>query len=108
MFKSLIYFFQYINNQKKAFQNQLKLPTATYRWNHRTNQVIYTGSLSSVLTCSSFFHCTALKWNSLPLHMRDPSVSLHVFKIRLKTHLEEESNAVPIQVASTWRDFRFK
>ena len=85
----------------------MKLPTATYRWNSRTNQVIYTGNFSSVST-SSFFHCTALKWNSLPLHMRDPSVSLHVFKIRLKIHLEKESNAVPIQVASTWRDFRFK
>ena len=27
---------------------------------------------------------------------------------QLKIHLEKESNAVPIQVASTWRDFRFK
>ena len=32
-------------------------------------------------------------WNSIPLHMRDPSVSLHVFKSRLKIHLEKESNA---------------
>ena len=31
MFKSLIYFFQYNNNQKKAFQIQLKLSTASYR-----------------------------------------------------------------------------
>ena len=29
----------------------------------------------------------------------------HVFKSRSKIHLEKESNAVPIQVASTWRDF---
>ena len=40
--------------------------------------------------------------------MRDPSVSLHVLKSLLKIHLDKESNAVPIQVASTWRDFRFK
>ena len=84
MFKSLIYFFQYINNQKKAFQNQLKLPTACYRWNSRTNQVIYMGDffLSISTSYSSFFQYTSLKWNSLPLHMRDPSVSLHVFKSR--------------------------
>ena len=37
--------------------------------------------------------------------MRDPSVSLHLFKSRIKIHLEKESNVVPIQVASTWRDF---
>ena len=54
MFKSLIYFFQYIHNQKKAFQNQLKLPTATYRWNSRTNQVIYMGNFSSVSTSHRF------------------------------------------------------
>ena len=30
--------------------------------------------------------------------MRDPSVSLHVFKSRLKIHLEKESNAVPMLV----------
>ena len=40
--------------------------------------------------------------------MRDSSVSLNVFKSRLKIHLEKESNAIPIQIASTWRDFRFK
>ena len=74
-----------------------------------SNQVIYMGNFSSLSTSySSFFHYTSLKWNSPPLHMRDPSVSLHVFNSRLKTHLEKESNAVPIQVASTWRDFRFK
>ena len=59
-------------------------------------------------SCSSFYPCTSLKWISLPLHMRDPSASLHVFKGRLKFHPEKESKAVPIQVASTWRDFRFE
>ena len=109
MFKSLIYFFQYFLIQKKTFQNQLKLPTASYRWNSRTNQVIYLANVSSVSTSySSFFHYTSLKWNSLPLHMRDPRVRLHVFKSRIKIHLEKESNAVPIQEASTWRDFRFE
>ena len=100
---------QYINNQKKAFQNQLKLPTLSYRWNSRTNQVIYMCNFSPVSTSyPSFFHYTSLKWNSQALHMRDPSVSLHVFKSRIKIHLEIESNAVPIQVASTWRDLCFK
>ena len=40
--------------------------------------------------------------------MRDPNVNLHVFKSRLKIHLEKDSNTVPIQVASTWPEFRFK
>ena len=40
--------------------------------------------------------------------MRDQTVSLHVFKSRTKIYLEKESNADPIQVASTWRDFRFE
>ena len=80
MFKSLIYLFQYNNSQKNS-QNQLKLPTATYRWNSHTNQVVYVGTFSSVSTSfSSFFHYTSLKWNPLSLHKRDPSVSLHVFK----------------------------
>ena len=39
--------------------------------------------------------------------MQDQGVSLHVFKSRLKIHLEKESNTVPIQVASTWRNFRY-
>ena len=109
MFKSLIYFFQYEINQKKAFQIQWKLPRASYRWNSRNNQVIYMGNFLFVSTSySSFFHYTSRKWNSLPLHMRDPIVSLHIFKSRLTNHLEKESNAVSIQVACTWRDFRFK
>ena len=62
------------------------------------------GNFSSVSTYYlSFFHYTSLKWN-----MRDPNVSLHVFKSRLKIHLEKDSNTVPIQVASTWPEFRFK
>ena len=89
MFKSPIYFFQYIIDQKKSFQNQLKLPTTSNRWNSRNNQVIYIGNFLSVSTSYSFFfHYTSLKWNSLPLHMRDPSVSLHVVKSRIKFHLE--------------------
>ena len=40
--------------------------------------------------------------------IEEKSVSLHVFKSRLKIHLEKDSNAVPIQVASTWREFCFK
>ena len=113
MFKSLIYFFQYFFSQKKSFQNQLKLPTATNRWTSRSNQVIYMGIFLSVSTSFfSLFHSasptTSLNWNSLPLQMRDSSVSVHNFKIRLKIHLKRESNAVLIQGASTCRDFRYK
>ena len=35
------YLYQYLTNKKKAFQNTLRLPTANYRLNKRTNQIIY-------------------------------------------------------------------
>ena len=36
-------FLSVLFSQKKSFQNQLKLPTATNRWTSRSNQVIYMG-----------------------------------------------------------------
>ena len=103
--KSLTYFLQYINNRKKAFTGRIKLPTANFRLNNRSNQIFLLGKVSS--SSKSFFHNTSLKRNSLPLSMRDTSVSLQVFKSRLKSFLLSESNAIPVQLANTWRDFRF-
>ena len=54
-----------------------------------------------------FFHLISLKWNSLPVSMRDTSVSLQVFRSRLKKFLLSESNAVPVHLANTCRHFRF-
>ena len=106
--KSLTYFFQYIN-KRKAFVDRIKLPTANFRLNHRSSQIILLGKVPSVSSSfKSFFHHVSLKWNSLPLSMRDTSVSLQVFRSRLKNFLLNESNAVPIHLANTWRDFRFK
>ena len=66
--KSLVFLFQYLRNTKKAFQRTLKLSTAIFRWNNRTNQIIYVGSHVSLF--SSFFHHSSSKWNSLPLYLR--------------------------------------
>ena len=103
--KSLVFLFQYLKNTKQAFQNTLKLPTAIFRWNNCTNQIIYVGSHVSLF--SSFFHHSSSKWNSLPLYLRDTSISLHTFKSRLRKHLTLESSRMPIRTSHTWRDFRF-
>ena len=90
---------------KKAFQSTLKLPTAIFRWNKCTNQIIYMGSHVSLF--SSCFHHSSSKWNSLPLYLRDASISLHTFKSRLRKHLTLESSRMPIHTSHTRRDFRF-
>ena len=83
----------------------IKLPIANFRFNNRSNQMILLGKLPSVSRFSkSFFHHISLKWNSL----RDTSVSLLVFKSRLKSFLVSESYVVPVHSANTWSDFRFK
>ena len=102
--KNLKYYFQYIRNMKRAFQQQFKLPMASYRINKRTNQIIFVGNIPSISSSSKFlFNYVLLKWKSLPLYLR-----LKVFKSRLKKFLIDETTVVPIQQASTWRDFRFK
>ena len=91
---------------KKAFQSTLKLYMAIFRWNNRTNQIICVGSHVSLF--SSFFHHSSSKWNSLPLYLRDTSISLlHTFKSRLRKHLTFESSRMPIHTSHTGRDFRF-
>ena len=101
--KSLVFLFQYLKNTKKAFQSTLKLPTANFRWNNCTNQIIYVGSHVSLF--SSLFHHFSSKWNSLPLYLRDTSISLHIFE-SLRKHLTLENSPVPIHTSHTWRDFR--
>ena len=103
--KSLVFLFQYLKNTKKAFQSTLKLPTAIFRWNNCTNQIIHVRSHVSLF--SSFFHHSSSKWNSLPLYLRDTSISLHTFKSRLRKHVTLESSRMPIHTSHTWRDFRF-
>ena len=39
--KCITYLYQHLTNKKKAFQNTLRLPTANYRLNKRTKQIIY-------------------------------------------------------------------
>ena len=99
--KSLVFLFQYLKITKKAFQSTLQLPTAIFRWNNRTNQIIYVGSHVSLF--SSFFHHSSSKWNSLPLYLRDTSISLHTFKSPLRKHLTLESSCMPIHTSHTWR-----
>ena len=101
--KFLVFLIQFLKNTKKAFQSTLKLPTAIFRWNNRTDQIIYVGSHASLF--SSFFHHSSSKWNSLPLYLRDTSVSLHTIKSRLRKHLTLESSRVPIHTSHTWREF---
>ena len=105
--KSLTYLFQYLKKmRKKSFRTYLKIPTATFRWNNCTNQIILVGKSVSH-SSNSFFHHSYLMWNSLPLYLKDTSVNLHTFKSRLKKHLTSESICMPIHISHTWRDFRF-
>ena len=76
-----------------------------FRCNNRTNQIIYVGSHVSLF--SSFFLHSSWKWNSLPLYLRNTSISLHTFKSRLRKHLSLESCRMPIHTSHIWRDFRF-
>ena len=55
--KSLTYLFWYINNRKKAFMDRIRLPTANFRLNNRSNQIILLGKVPFVSSSSkSFFH----------------------------------------------------
>ena len=48
-----------------------------------------------------YYFLKILSGNSPPLHLRDPSVNLQVFKSPLQIDLGKESNAVSFQAAST-------
>ena len=59
--KSITYLYQYLTNKKKAFQNTLRLPTANYRLNKRTKQIVFDKHCSTASLQKSFFHLTSKK-----------------------------------------------
>ena len=67
----ITYLYQYLTNKKKAFENTLRLPTANYRLNERTEQNIFDKHCSTASIQKSFFHLTSKKWNSLPIILRN-------------------------------------
>ena len=83
--KSLVFLFQYLKTTKKSLPEHFKSFCGDFWWNNRTNQLIYVGSHVSLF--STFFHHSSSKGNSLPLYLRDTSISLHTFKSRLRKHL---------------------
>ena len=72
--RSQAFFFQYMKNFREAFQNQLKLRMATYRWNSRTDKVKNLGIIYVLLPhLNESPIMLSSKWNSLPLYLRDTS-----------------------------------
>ena len=78
--KCITYLYQYHTNKKKAFQNTLRLPTANYRLNKRTKQIIFDKNCSTASLQKSFFHLTSKKWNPLPIILRNLEKSRTGFK----------------------------
>ena len=106
--KCITYLYQYLTNKKKAFQNTLRLPTANYRLNKRTKQIIFDKHCSTASLQKSFFHLTSKKRNSLPIFLRNLEKSRAGFKKKLKEFYVSELRNNPICTnTNTWRDFRF-
>ena len=105
--KCITYLYQYLTNKKKAFQNTLRLPTANYRLNKRTKQIIFDKHCSTASLQKSFFDLTSKKWNSL-LIIHCSEKSRRGFKKKLKEFYVSELKNNPIcKNTNTWRDFRF-
>ena len=64
--RSILYFYDYITCKKEPFSKSLKLPTAKYFINERTNKIIFQDHRTTTYMSKSFFHNTATKWNDLP------------------------------------------
>ena len=66
-----------------------RLPRCTLIWDHLWHS---NGSLSISRTKTKtigprgFYFASSAAWNALPVHLRDPDLSLNSFKIKLKTH----------------------
>ena len=106
--KCITYLYQYLTNKKKAFENTLRLPTANYRLNERTKQIIFDKHCSTASLQKSFFHLTSKKWNSLPIILRNLEKSKTEFKKKLKEFYVSELRNNPICTnTNTWRDYRF-
>ena len=94
--------------QKEGFQNTLKLPTANYRLNKRTKQIIFDKHCATASLQKSFFHLTSKKRNSLPIILRNLEKSRTGFKKKLKEFSVSELRNNPICTnTNTRRDFRF-
>ena len=95
-------------SESAPFQNTLRLPTANYRLNKRTKQIIFDKHCSTASLQKSFFHLTSKKWNSLPIILRNLEKSRTGFKKKLKEFYVSELRNNPICTnTNTWRDFRF-
>ena len=96
-------------NQKKTFQNTMRLPTANNRLNKRTKQIIFEKHCSTDSLQKAFFHLTSKKCNSLPIISRNLENSRTGFKKKLKKFYVSELRNNPICTnTKTWRDFRFR
>ena len=106
--KCIIYLYPYLTNKKKAFQNTLRLPTANYRFNKRTKQIIFDKHCSTASLQKSFFHLTSKKRKSVPIILRNLEKLRTRFKKKLKEFYVSELRNNPICTnTNTWRDFRF-
>ena len=82
--KCITYLYQNLTNKKKAFQNTLILPTANYRLNKRTKQIIFDKHCSTASLQKSFLHLTSKKWSSLPIILCNLEKSRTGFTKKLK------------------------
>ena len=106
--KCITYLYQYLTNKKKAFQKTLRLPSANYRLNKRTKQIVFDKHCSTASLQKTFFHLTSKKWNSLLIILRNFKKSRTGFKKKLKEFYWSELRNNPICTnTNTWRDFRF-
>ena len=106
--KSLKYLTNYIHGEKAAFSKSLKLPSAKYHINKRTRKIIFEDHRSSAFLGKSFFHSTAMKWNSLPTNIRAKFLNPVKLKSILHEHyLKQNIENAPSFSKCTWKEFRF-
>ena len=106
--RSLDYLKDYITGNKLAFADNLKLPSAKYGINSRTNKIIFQDHKSTTFLSNSFFHSTATLWNALPIYLRNLKISSKIYKTRLKRYfLDINKTNPPSFGACTWKNFRF-
>ena len=107
--RSLDYLKDYITGNKLAFADNLKLPSAKYGINSRTNKIIFQDHKSTTFLSNSFFHSTATLWNTLPIYLRNLKTSSKTYKTRLKRYFLDINKTNPLSFgACTWKNFRFK
>ena len=105
--RSILYFYDYITCKKEPFSKSLKLPTAKYFINERTNKIIFQDHRTTTYMRKSFFHNTATKWNNLPQYLRSLDIPHSIKKGLTKHYLENNRTNPPSYVNCTWKNFRF-